>query len=244
MVMRLLKMTIKAVFPDEIINKARDWINRYSRKAYSQEGEDLILERLFEYKDNGFYVDIGAHHPFRFSNTYIFYRKGWRGINVDAMPGSMQSFNRYRPKDINLEIGVGAQPQELTYYAFNEPALNTFDRDLAYSRHGKRNYYITNEIRVPVYPLSEVLDAHLPDGQEIDFLSIDVEGLDFQVLEGNNWGKYRPKVILLEILSSSIEDIVQSPVFQFLKEKHYILFAKTFNTCLFLDVEFFREVYR
>jgi len=79
---------------------------KFKRISYSQEGEDLILERFFEGMNTGFYVDVGAFHPKRFSNTYIFYKKGWHGINIDARPGSMKLFNFVRPRDINLEIPI------------------------------------------------------------------------------------------------------------------------------------------
>ena len=82
--------------------------DRERQASYSQEGEDRILQRLFENQTPGFYVDIGAHHPRRFSNTYIFYKQGWRGINVDATPGSMFLFRVFRKRDINLEIAVDA----------------------------------------------------------------------------------------------------------------------------------------
>src|SRR6186713_1276577 len=76
--------------------------DKYYSISYSQEGEDLILKRFFSEKSGGFYVDVGAHHPKRFSNTYMFYKEGWSGINIDAMPGSMKLFNKVRSKDINL----------------------------------------------------------------------------------------------------------------------------------------------
>ncbi len=80
----------------------------YMNPSYSIEGEDRIVRSLFwEKRDTGFYVDVGAHHPFRFSNTYLFYTQGWRGINIDATPGSMRAFKKHRPRDINLEIGIG-----------------------------------------------------------------------------------------------------------------------------------------
>ena len=78
----------------------------YWLKSYSQEGEDIILARIFGKQQNGFYVDVGAHHPYRFSNTYFFYKRGWKGINIDAMPGSMKIFNKYRPRDKNIEAGI------------------------------------------------------------------------------------------------------------------------------------------
>jgi hypothetical protein len=98
------------------------WVNR----SWSQEGEDMALRRVFEKEKIGFYVDVGAHHPKRFSNTYFFYRMGWNGINIDAMPGSMKEFDKYRGRDINLELGVAKQEGILNSYVFNEPALNTF----------------------------------------------------------------------------------------------------------------------
>src|SRR5215510_10661697 len=64
----------------------------YRRTSFSQQGEDLILARLFEGQRRGFYVDVGAHHPRRFSNTFLLYRRGWRGLNIDAAPGSMRLF--------------------------------------------------------------------------------------------------------------------------------------------------------
>ena len=78
----------------------------HSRRAYSQEGEDLILHRVFENQNTGFYVDVGAHHPVRFSNTYFFYLRGWSGINIDAAPGSIRKFAWKRRRDLNLEAAL------------------------------------------------------------------------------------------------------------------------------------------
>src|SRR3954469_4320493 len=79
-----------------------------ARIAFSQEGEDLLLARMFEHQSEGFYVDVGAHHPQRFSNTHLLHQRGWRGINIDATPGSMAAFRRARPHDVNLEIAIAA----------------------------------------------------------------------------------------------------------------------------------------
>ena len=88
---------------------------RFARRCYSQEGEDMILQRMFGQRREGFFVDVGAHHPFRYSNTYLFYKKGWRGINIDATPGSMREFEKYRPADINLEVAVSQTPGEFCF---------------------------------------------------------------------------------------------------------------------------------
>ena len=94
-------------------------------KIYSQEGEDLILSRIFD-KKVGFYVDIGAHHPFRYSNTYKLFQSGWSGINIDASPETINLFKRHRPKDINLNLGVSNCDGELEFYQFEDGAYNTF----------------------------------------------------------------------------------------------------------------------
>lgn len=87
----------------------------------------MVTNSFYEGQKNykGFYVDIGAHHPFRFSNTAIFYKKGWRGINVEPTPEYYQKFKRYRSKDININIGVSDSNTKLTFYKFDEPALNS-----------------------------------------------------------------------------------------------------------------------
>lgn len=207
----------------------------YHRLSYSQEGEDLILARMFEGKTNGFYVDVGAHHPKRFSNTYYFYLQGWKGINIDAMPGSMNIFKKIRSRDINLEIPISNTKQILTYYAFDEPALNGFCKDIA-DKHSKTGVNkIIFEENMETHPLSEVLDQYIPQGQIIDFLTVDVEGLEYQILSSNNWERYKPKIILVEDLQeSSIEEIMQSKLITYLSQKEYLFHCKTVNTLFFI----------
>jgi FkbM family methyltransferase len=207
----------------------------YINYSYSQEGEDMVLKRIFDNQTNGFYIDIGAHHPKRFSNTYNFYLKGWKGINIDAMPRSMDLFNKIRPRDINLELGVGQNEEELNFYTFNEPALNSFSKELSETRDkAKDSYFIRDIIKVEVKPLYKILDIYLINS-EIDFLNVDVEGFDLEVLKSNDWSKYRPKFVLVEILSSSLHNIDKDPIFQLMKEKNYFIFSKQVNTVFFKD---------
>jgi len=210
--------------------------DQWTQFSWSQEGEDLILNRIFGAQRSGFYVDVGAHHPKRFSNTFLFYKRGWRGINIDATPGSMNAFNKTRPRDINLELGIGEKQGKLDYFVFNEPALNGFSRDLSDERNEADSAFrIESVIKVDVLPLRQVLDNHLPAGQVIDFMSIDVEGLDFQVLKSNDWNKYRPTYVLAEILCSSLHEIEQSEIGQFMRDQNYVLYAKCMNTVFFKD---------
>lgn len=245
----ILKKLVKTILPKSVIEKMVDlknnYLDGYVLKSYSQEGEDMILRRLFENQQTGFYVDVGAHHPKRFSNTYFFYKKGWKGINIDAMPDSMKPFNKIRPRDINIEKPVSEKKQILTYYAFNEPALNGFSKELSQERSDKdNNYHIIFEKDIETSTLTEILDTNLPKNQEIDFLSIDVEGLDFIVLQSNNFNQYKPKVILIEILGSSLSDIENNEITQYLKQFEYSIYAKAVNTVIFISDEFYKERYK
>ena len=87
----------------------------FGRLSFSQYGEDLVLGSLLAKKE-GFYVDVGSYDPIRFSNTYYFYRQGWRGINIDPMPGSKKIFDDRRPRDINIEVGISDRPGVERYY--------------------------------------------------------------------------------------------------------------------------------
>ncbi|WP_331774336.1 FkbM family methyltransferase [Sulfurospirillum sp. 1612] len=198
----MLKKMIKSILPksakEKLVDIKNNYFDGYALKSYSQEGEDMILRRLFEKQQTGFYIDVGAHHPMRFSNTYFFYKQGWNGVNIDAMPDSMKPFNKIRPRDTNVEKPVSDKKQVLTYYAFNEPALNGFSNELSEDRaSANNNYHIIFEKDIETSTLEEILDNNLPKNQQIDFLSIDVEGLDFMVLKSNNFEKYKPKVILI-----------------------------------------------
>ncbi len=212
---------------------------RYVNMSYSQEGEDTLLARFFENKKGfGFYIDVGAHHPQRFSNTYCFYKKGWSGINIDAMPGCMKAFDRDRERDLNLEAAVSDKEEILTYYIFNEPALNGFHKELSRGRDKNGGYFITGTREIKTVKLSDILDRHSHRFKEIDFLSVDVEGLDLQVLKSNNWDKYRPAIVMTEDLDNfTIDEKGKSQVVGFLEKTGYRLYAKTVNTLFFIDAQ-------
>jgi FkbM family methyltransferase len=233
----MLKKSIKIIFTQKLFRFLNDLKNNYfdgySLKSYSQEGEDIILKRFFDGQADGFYVDVGAHHPKRFSNTYLFYREGWRGINIDAMPGSMEQFNNIRPRDINIEKPVSDKVETLTYYAFNEPALNSFSKEMSLSRDGLKDYKIEFTKKITTTTLQKILDVYLPENKEIDFLSIDVEGLDMQVLRSINLQKHSPKMILIEILQTDYFDIINSEINKYLGMYCYSIYAKSGNTVFF-----------
>ncbi len=211
-------------------------IDGYVERSWSQEGEDLILSRIFEHRKRGFYIDVGAHHPQRFSNTFRFYQQGWEGINLDAMPGSMRRFDQLRPRDTNLEIAIGTSKETASFYVFEEQALNTFDPMIAKRRAGHRSgARLLEVIEIRCCTLAEVLQSHLPGDTHIDFLTIDVEGRDLEVIQSNDWGRFRPHFVLIEIIGSSIVDVQQEEIHQYLVGQGYEMFAKTVNTVFFRD---------
>lgn len=235
-----MKKRIVNLLPDgirsRILNFKNNFLDSFSSPSYSQEGEDMILSKIFKNKGKGFYVDVGAHHPKRFSNTFYFYKKGWRGINIDAMPGSMKPFDMLRSRDINLEIPVSNSSQILTYYSFNDPALNGFSKELSEARNNNNSkYFIKEEIKLQTYRLSEILEHNLPENTKIDFLSIDVEGLDFEVIQSNDWIKFKPKVVLVEIFGKNLDEIVNNEITRFLYGVGYSIVAKTVNTAVFVQ---------
>ena len=203
----------------------------------------MILARIFGQQEHGFYVDVGAYHPQMISNTYYFYLQGWKGINIDAMPGSMDLFKQTRPNDINLEIPISNVKQSLTYYTFNHSNLNGFSKELAIERNGWKvgdwEAKLISEIDLQTFTLSEVLDEYLTSNQDIDFLNIDVEGLDYQVLESNNWQKYRPKIVLIEDLEMSVMNQAnEGQVTSFMYKQGYQLYGKAIYTLIFKREDF------
>lgn len=231
--------TITQYIPKNIKKKLEKTIGNifdiHALKSYSQEGEDMILRRIFEGKKHGFYVDIGAHHPLRFSNTNIFYQRGWNGINIDPNPEAIQEFKKKRPRDINLQLGVSDQTGSLKYYFFDEPALNTFDENIVKTRLATTTYKVIGVNDISVDRLDNILKKNLPKDKKIDFLSIDTEGFDLFVLRSNDWKKFRPEYVLTEALNLTLEQSITSEIFIFMKTINYELFAKTYNTFIFFD---------
>ena len=227
-----------------IADRLRRLTNRRVRRSrqhrsdsYAQEGEDLVLSVLMEPEvpSSGFYVDIGAHHPTRFSNTMYFYERGWRGLNIDARPGFAAEFLGFRPRDIAVECGVSGEEGELTFYEFNEPALNTFDNEIASRRDGKGQYRIERRVPVRLRTLRSVLDEFVGEAQPIDFLSVDVEGLDVEVLRSGDWEKYRPRFVLSEVYGQWLDDVMSSETVAVMEEFGYRPCSRTRHTIFFED---------
>lgn len=186
--------------------------------SFGQEGEDLLIAALLNTppRRSGFYVDVGAHHPRRFSNTYAFYLQGWSGINIDPYPYGIKAFQATRPRDVNLGIGVAPNAGELTYFMFDDAALNTFDHDRVRYLEANTPYRLVGKMTVPVQPLAQILDAHRPPDQAIDFLNVDAEGLDLAVLSSNDWTRHRPTLVIAEDGQADAARLMNSPLVRFM----------------------------
>lgn len=216
-----------------IIKKSDTW----AHVSYSQEGEDVLLYRLLNTQRTGFYVDVGAHHPKRFSNTNYFYQRGWQGINIEPNPAAYDLFTSMRTRDINLQLGISDNPDDLLYYEFDDPALNTFDQVLKQEREATTCYKVIASRNIKVDTLASVLSTYLPAGQQIDFLNVDVEGLDLIVLRSNDWERFRPRYVVSESLNAELipAKLINNPLVKYMEAHNYGLIAKTLNSLFFVD---------
>ncbi len=205
-----------------------DW---FGKRSYSQSGEDLLAFAALGGKKRGFYVDVGASHPKVFSNTYSFYKRGWRGINIEPDREMFELLNWVRNKDVNVNVGVGKRG-ESELYVFEDRQANTFDKELKdeYQKKANRNLVATR--RIKMMTLADILTAY--GVSEIDLLSVDTEGMDVEVLESNDWDKYRPEVIICEDMNFHVEYPDGSEVFVMLKEKGYQMVGLTPYSLVFL----------
>jgi len=195
---QIVKPILKAKPVQALILSWHSIVNENIIGSYSQKGEDLIIEKLLGNKTKGFYVDIGANHPISCSNTARFYKKEWRGINIEPNPQNIKLFKTERPLDTNLGIGVANKKGKLTFYEFEENMLSTFSKTEA-QNNIKQGKILVKKYNVSVEKLSNILDKYAKS--KIDLISIDTEGYDMEVLKSNNWKKYQPRVICLETAS-------------------------------------------
>lgn len=225
----------KNILPKGLYNKLENTRKNLIGKpqlTYSGEGEDLIVERLVKHLSKGTYVDIGCYHPKVGSNTFKLFKKGWTGINIDPNPNTIRLFNQFRPKDINLNIGISKSNQMLTYFEFTESAVSTFSEEF-YKLRVEQGAEFIGKTSISTTTLADVFDQYL-NGRNIDVLDIDTEGTDVEVLMSNNWDKYKPTVILVEDQEEHIDNFNDLPTYQYLHPKGYQLVAKTISTAIYL----------
>lgn len=173
------------------------------RPSYAQFAEDRFLTNYFGEKRDGFYVDVGAYHPFMLSNTCLLYQSGWRGINLEPDPAAFALFEKYRPRDINVQVAVSNIAGTAAFTRSGSFAGIENEQHLWPGMAGER-------ITVRTETLTGVLGVHLPAGAPIDVLDVDCEGHDLAVLQSNDWDRFRPHLVLAEAHTEEAADLIRT----------------------------------
>jgi len=205
------------------------YYTKYVKKSYSISGVDLVIDRIFRNKKKGVYIDIGCNHPIKYNNTYLLYKRGWSGINVDLDTKSIQEFNKLRRNDTNIQALISDKVELKNIYFYHErSAINTVSKDLANYR--KKKYKLIKRVSVT---LNSVIQNSPYKNKKIDFLSIDVENHEFQVLKAFNFQKYKIDIIVcentdlsqnnLETQDQNLKNIFKSKLYKLLALNNYKL---------------------
>ena len=187
----------------------------------SQFGEDKKIIKLF--KEKGFYLDLGCFHPIRYNNTYLMYKSGWSGINIDLNPTSIELFNVARPKDLNLCAAISDKKTTKNLYFHHDlSSLNTLSKNhtvLFKEIFGLKNL---KRKKIKTQTLNELLKKN--SVSKIDFFNIDIEGHELEVLKTIDFNYFKIKVICIEIISHAKNiNIMEKKILKFLKKKQYRL---------------------
>ncbi len=215
-------------------------LNRSKRISYSQCGEDLIVSFLMNILgiSRPSYLDIGAHHPTYLSNTYLFYRRGCRGVCVEPDPELFKKIKRKRKGDRCLNVGVGSDPEpvsEMDFFIMSSRTLNTFSKTEAERYQSYGNQKIKQVVSIPLIPINDMIRNHFSSIP--NFVSLDVEGLDLQILQSMDFSKYRPEVFCVETLSYTENRTERklNEIIDLMHRKKYITYADTYINTIFVE---------
>ena len=194
----------------------------FSKKSYAHTEEDLFILKKFKNK-KGFYVDVGCHHPTRLNNCHLLYKNGWNGINIDISEFTIKLFNLIRRKDININIAVSLKQKKVRFY---------YDKLISFYISLNKRKELDRFREINSNTLTKIIDKTKYQNRKIDFLSIDTEGKDFEVLRSLNFKKYDPKYICIEIYSDKNVsfNVKKNLIYKYLIKKNYkLLFNKREN---------------
>lgn len=210
--------------------------------SFGQYAEDVMLATSLLPRSRGFYVDVGAFHPWRGSNTYKLYLRGWSGLTIEPNPAAEAMFRRMRRRDTHLVMGVAAAEDALTYYEFDDPKRNTFSKETA-DVYQAENDILIGQRTVPCRPLQAVLDEHAP-GRAIDLLSVDCEGFDLVALGSLDFARSRPAAVLVEDFEgfqARRQGGAVSPIDALMRDKGYEFISQNLFTSLYVDAQVIRR---
>jgi FkbM family methyltransferase len=201
--------------------------------SFSQTGEDRILS-FFLHERTGFYVDVGCNDPLKYSSSFLFYLKGWRGIAIDANEVIVDRFQRTRKRDLCVAAAVSDSERDVTFHRSESDAVSTIDEDVLKEWKDRWSFRPEDQVAVRTKTLTAILQEALPDQTiNIDFMTIDVEGHEFQVLSGLDFSRYRPRLITVEI--HDLKTIFLNRIYLLLAGKGYSLVGYVTMNAYFLD---------
>lgn len=220
------------------MSRLSEWLGRDRKISYAQYGEDLIVGCVLSALkvEKPTYLDIGAHLPRHMNNTYLFYTKGSRGVCVEPDPVLFRKIARKRRRDICINAGVGlASRVPAAFYVMSVPSLSTFSKEDA-DQHQKRGVATIERIEsVPIMDVNDIIRTHLPAAP--DYVSIDVEGHEMDILRTFDFSSFRPRVFCVETLSFSIDNAERKAVEvnAFMEPLGYFSYADTYINTVFVD---------
>ena len=198
------------------------------KKSYSFGGVDLLVNHFFKNQKKGIYIDIGCYHPIQGSNTYLLFKKGWNGINIDLDQGSIDLFNHFRKNDYNKKIAISDKKGQLTLYSHHDRSAVqsvSIENSKRMSQEGLEAYQIECDM------LNSVIEESQFKNKKIDFLSIDIEGHELTALKNFDFEKYDPSLVVieyndpelisLEFYYQKIENLINSEIYKFMIAKQY-----------------------
>ncbi|MES1981382.1 MAG: FkbM family methyltransferase [Pseudomonadota bacterium] len=215
---------------------SRNYSNN-QKVSYAQCGEDLILQQLFSVLgiSDVRYLDVGAHHPTYLSNTYLFYENGGSGVCVEPDPALFTEFAKKRPRDVNLNCGVGVTDGAADFFVMSTSTLNTFSKAEAerYQAYGRQR--IVKTIQVELQTINKILAMSC--GKCPNLVSLDIEGLDYLILQNFDFATYRPEVFCLETLTYTEDKSERklTEIIQLMHANDYRTYADTYINTIFVD---------
>lgn len=221
-------------------------ISPYRRYCYGQLGEDLIIYSILRNLlkiEKPTYIDIGAHHPYYLSNTALLYEKGCSGINIEPDATLIETFDKERKRDKNLNIGIGNKNGTATLFVMESKTLNTLSEDEALRYEKDENIKIKERREITVLTFNEVLEKY-NEGICPDLLSIDIEGYEMEVLKTIDFEFNYPKVVCVETISYSTHGNSEKnlDIINFLKDKGYFLYSDTMINSIFVRENLIKKI--
>jgi FkbM family methyltransferase len=210
------------------------------KKSYSQSGEDLIIQFIFMWLriEKPSYIDIGAHHPTYLSNTYLFYENGSTGVCVEPDPFLFQTIRKVRKRDVCLNLGAGGgESNKADFFILNSRTLSTFSFPEAQRYASYDGKFIEKVIEVPLVTLNEIIEKYCPNVPNL--VSLDVEGMDFKILQNLDFNKYSPEVFCIETLTYTENNTEQklTEIIDFMISKNYFVYADTYLNSIFVSLD-------